>query len=79
MLSSAFRSEQAIEVNIAIMRVFVNIRELLVSHKDLSQRLDILEGKYERRFKAVFEAIRKLMSEQSVPRKQVKAPGIKEG
>lgn len=73
MLSSALRSEQAIEVNIAIMRVFVHLREMLVTHGDLSRRLDVLEGKYEKRFKIVFDAIRKLMSEQSVPRKRVKA------
>ena len=71
MLSSVLRSERAIRVNISIMGVFAHLRQLLINHKDLSDRLDLLEEKYERRFKVVFDAIRKLMAEQPVPRKVI--------
>ncbi|MBI4848820.1 MAG: ORF6N domain-containing protein [Nitrospirae bacterium] len=61
MLSSVLNSERAITVNIQIMRTFTKIRELLLQHKDLSQRLDELENKYDAQFKVVFDAIRQLM------------------
>ncbi len=60
MLSTVLNSERAIEVNIAIMRVFVKLREMISSHKDLAKRLDDLEKKYDAQFKVVFDAIRQL-------------------
>jgi len=61
MLSSVLRSERAVQVNIAIMRAFVKLREMLASHRDLARRLDEMENKYDAQFKVVFDAIRKLM------------------
>ena len=61
MLSSVLRSERAVAVNIEIMRAFIRIRETLQSHKDLAQRLDELEAKYDRQFGIVFDAMRQLM------------------
>ena len=61
MLSSVLRSQRAVEVNIAIMRAFVRLRQLLASHADLARKLDELEQKYDKQFAIVFEAIRKLM------------------
>ncbi|MDO8739255.1 ORF6N domain-containing protein [Candidatus Deferrimicrobium sp.] len=61
MLSSVLNSERAVQVNIAIMRAFVRLRELAASHKDVLRRLDEMEGKYDRQFKVVFDAIRALM------------------
>ena len=61
MLSSVLRSERAVRVNVQIMRVFVRLRELLATHKDLAKKLENLERKYDARFKVVFDAIRKLM------------------
>lgn len=61
MLSSVLRSQRAIEVNIAVMRTFVHLRELLSTNQDLAQRLDELERKYDGQFKLVFDAIRRLM------------------
>jgi hypothetical protein len=61
MLSSVLRSERAVRVNIEIMRAFVRMRRIAIDHKDLSQRLDALEAKYDGQFKVVFEAIRRLM------------------
>jgi hypothetical protein len=63
MLSSVLRSKRAIRVNIEIMRAFSRLREVLASHADLAQQLDALEDKYDRHFKVVFDAIRKLMIE----------------
>lgn len=62
MLSSVLRSQRAVEVNIAIMRAFVRLRELLASHKDLARKLDELERKFDEQFQVVFEAIRHLIA-----------------
>ncbi len=62
MLSSVLRSRRAIEVNVAIMRTFVRLRQMLMSHDALARKLDGLEKKYDARFKVVFDAIRQLMS-----------------
>lgn len=62
MLSAVLRSRRAVHVNIAIMRAFVRLREMLASHKDLARKLDELEQKYDEQFQAVFEAIRQLMA-----------------
>jgi hypothetical protein len=61
MLSGVLNSERAIEVNIAIMRAFVQLRELLLTHKDLARKLAELEQKYDEKFRIVFDAIRQLM------------------
>lgn len=62
MLSGILNSDRAIEVNIQIMRAFVKLREMISTNKDLSQRLDKLEKKYDGQFQVVFEAIRALMT-----------------
>jgi len=61
MLSSVLRSRRAVQVNIAIMRAFVRLRELLLTNADLARKLADLERKYDSQFKAVFDAIRQLM------------------
>ena len=62
MLSGVLKSKQAIQVNVAIMRTFVQLRELLESNKDLAKSLQQLEKKYDHQFKMVFDAIRQLMA-----------------
>lgn len=62
MLSSVLNSDRAIAVNIEIMRAFVRLREMLASNADLARRVDELEKKYDSQFKAVFHAIRELMT-----------------
>ncbi len=69
MLSSVLRSSRAIQVNIAIMRAFVQLRQMLASNAELSRKLAALEKNYDIKFKAVFEAIRQLMS-PSEPKKK---------
>ena len=63
MLSSVLNSERAVQVNIAIMRAFVKLRELLSTHKELAQKLNQLERKIEKHdeeIKVIFDAIRQL-------------------
>ncbi len=74
MLSSVLRSERAIQVNSAIMRAFVKIREILSTHKELAKRLNELERKMEKKdteIRLVFEAIRQLMEPQENPKKRI--------
>jgi hypothetical protein len=71
MLSSVLRSERAVQVNIAIMRAFVKLREMLASHRDLARRLNEMENKYDSQFKVVFNAIRELMKPPEKPRRRI--------
>ncbi len=70
MLSSVLRSNQAVEVNIQIMRAFVKLRELLGTHKELARKLMAMERKYDSQFKVVFDAIKELMAAPPVPEKR---------
>ena len=71
MLSSVLRSERAVQVNIAIMRVFVRLREMLATNKDLTWKLDALERKYDTQFKVIFDAIRELTQPPARPRRRI--------
>jgi phage regulator Rha-like protein len=71
MLSSVLNSERAVQVNIAIMRAFVKLREMIASHKDLAKQLNALEKKYDAQFKVVFDAIRELMTPPGKPRRRI--------
>jgi hypothetical protein len=64
MLSSVLKSDRAVQVNIAIMRAFVKLREILDTHQELAQRLEELEGKFQThdaQIQEVFDAIRALL------------------
>jgi hypothetical protein len=67
MLSSVLRSPRAIQVNIAIMRAFVKLRQLLSSNAALARKLADLEKRYDAQFKVVFDAIRRLMAPEARP------------
>ncbi len=71
MLSSVLNSERAIQVNIAIMRAFVLLRRMLVSHEELARKVDALEKKYDSQFRGVFGAIRALMEPPKTPRRRI--------
>ena len=71
MLSGVLRSERAVRVNIEIMRAFVRLRRMLASHKDLAQKIDDLEQKYDAHFRIVFDAIRELMAPPEPQRKRI--------
>ena len=69
MLSSVLRSHRAVVVNVEIMRAFVRLRRLLITHADLARKLEELEQKYDAQFRVVFVAIRELMSPTATPEK----------
>lgn len=63
MLSSVLRSQRAVEVNIAIMRTFVQLRRLMDSNRDLRLRIEAMETRYDEQFAQVFDAIKQLITE----------------
>ena len=71
MLSSVLHSARAIQVNIAIMRAFVQLREMIGSNKTLARRINELEKKYDSQFRVVFEAIGELMAEPEPKAKRI--------
>jgi len=66
MLSSVLHSRRAIDVNVAIMRTFVQLRRLMDSNHELALRIDALETKYDEQFRAVFNAIKALIAEDEL-------------
>ena len=73
MLSSVLKSKRAIQVNIAIMRAFVKLREILTTHKKLAVKLHELErkvGDHDGHIQAIFEAIHRLMDSVAEPSKK---------
>lgn len=74
MLSSILGSERAVQMNIAIIRAFIKLREVLATHRELAQRLERLERKYEGHdndLRALFSAIRKLVSTPAAPKRRI--------
>ena len=71
MLSGILNSDRAIEVNIAIMRTFVQVRKLMDSNKELANKIQVLEGKYDEQFQIVFNAIKQLIQQEDKPRKAI--------
>ena len=71
MLSSVLRSPRAVEVNIAIMRTFVQLRRLMETNRDLARKIDALETKYDEQFAIVFAAIKELITPAAPVRKQI--------
>jgi ORF6N domain len=61
MLSSVLRSEEAVEVNVEVMRAFVRLRAVPAILDHFHKRMDALEERYDTKFKDVFDAIRALM------------------
>jgi phage regulator Rha-like protein len=74
MLSGVLRSPRAVQVNVAIMRAFVRLRETLSLHKELAHKLADLERKIENHdenIRSLFDAIRLLMTPPSTPRREI--------
>jgi len=74
MLSSVLNSERAIKVNIAIMRAFVKLREILETNRELAKKFSELEqrvGKHDEEIDAILEAIRQLMAPPDRPRREI--------
>ncbi len=71
MLSSVLNSEQAIQVNIAIMRTFVQTRKMIASNRELWTRMEKIEEKYDEKFRIVFKVIRLLISRKKLPHRRI--------
>jgi hypothetical protein len=71
MLSGILSSDRAIMVNIAIMRTFVQLRKLMSIHKDLAEKIEKLEKKYDGQFEVVFNLINKLIVEEKKPKRPI--------
>jgi len=71
MLSSVLRSSRAVEVNIAIMRTFVQLRRLMDTNRDLARKIDALERKYDEQFSVVFAAIKQLIAPTEPAKKRI--------
>lgn len=76
MLSSVLNSERAIQVNIAIMRTFTKLRELIATHKKLKQKIEAMEKTYDKQFQIVFAAIKELFDKFNKPEPPKKAIGF---
>jgi hypothetical protein len=72
MLSGVLTSDVAIEANIHIMRVFVQVKRLGMTMLDIRRKIDGMERKYDHNFKIVFDAIRQLLAPPPVAAKKVK-------
>jgi phage regulator Rha-like protein len=77
MLSSVLNSKKAIHANIQIMRTFTKLREMLATHKDLQKKIVAMEGKYDKQFKVVFDAIRSLMTPPEKPKSRIGFRSVK--
>jgi len=71
MLSSVLNSKRAIGVNIEIMRAFVSMRKIVLDTHRLEKKLLEIETRYDKHFKIVFEAIRRLMKEEAGPKVKI--------
>jgi phage regulator Rha-like protein len=73
MLSSVLNSKRAIQVNIQIMRAFIEISKFLSTHEDLRRKIEEIEKRYDEQFSIVFEVIKQLLRDDS---KEVKTIGF---
>lgn len=71
MLSSILRTKKSVQVNIAVIRTFVQLRKLMDSNKVLAKKIESLEQKYDEQFHLVFKAIKQLIHQEIKPRKQI--------
>ncbi len=71
MLASVINNPVAINASIQIVRAFIQLRQVLSSHHELSKRLDNLERTYDHQFSAVFDAIRSLMQTPEVGHREI--------
>lgn len=71
MLSTVLNSKKAVQVNIQIMRVFTQLRQMLLKNKGLKKKIESMEKKYDEQFRIVFEAIKQLIEEDEKPKKKI--------
>ena len=71
MLSGVLSSPRAVQTHVAIIRAFVQLRQMLASNAGLARKLEALEKKYDAKFRIVFDAIREMMDEKKKPRREI--------
>ena len=71
MAANVMNSPKAIEGSVQVVRAFVKMRDVMISHRDLARRLTALERTYDAQFRAVFDAIRALMEPPKTPRRRI--------
>jgi len=71
MLASVLSSPTAIQVSIQVVRTFNRLREYVINYKAIARKLEEVEERYDMQFKAVFDAIRQLMTPPEKPRKKI--------
>lgn len=71
MLSSILKSKRAIQVNIQIIRIFTQLRKVLATHKELQNKIEEMENKYDKRFRAIFETLKLLIKEEKMPKNNI--------
>jgi len=71
MLASVLNSDRAIKMSIYIVRTFVRMREVALTHKDLIRKINEMENTYDAQFKAVFDALRKILKPKDKPNRKI--------
>lgn len=71
MLSSVLRSSRAVSVNIQIIRTFIALRMMLMTHEALRKKIELMERKYDKQFKAVFDVLKRLLKEEEEPKRKI--------
>jgi len=71
MLSRVLNSKRAVQVNIEIMRIFSQFRQMFSGHEELKKKIEAMEEKYDEQFQIVFEAIKQLISEEKKPKQGI--------
>ena len=74
MLSSVLNSDRAIMVNIQIMRTFTQMRQMMLSYKELKEKIEKMESKYDKQFRIVFTALKQLLEPKLKVRRGVPVP-----
>jgi len=68
MLSSVLRNKRAVEVNIAIMRTFVKLRQILAGNALLRRKIESMERKYDEQFQQIFAVLNYMVAEETKPK-----------
>ena len=71
MLSSVLHSDRAVQVNIAIMHAFLQLRAMLATHEDLRRKITEMEKRYDSKFHVVFATLRQMLETPIPPKRQI--------
>ena len=69
--ANVLRSAKAVQMSVYVVRAFIKMRELMIEHKDVMQKIAHLERKYDHQFKMVFDALRELMTPPAKTKRRI--------